>query len=354
MASNCSFKIKNIEVKSKFFFAPINTGLASNGNPTEDLLRFHGLLANEYTDINYVGNVAIDMETVTNNNTLFINPTMKNYSELAATIKKDGSIPGVQIACFKSKLEAQRNWKNSNTHDYIGFVKNEIGSLSVLHINQVIKSFQKGIKKLAEHGFEAIQIHGAHGYFLNNFLSETFNNRTGEFGKDRTLIIKEILDGIDSVIKSTIIDLRITLFEEKFENEVTNKQSSFLEAIHNISGIDIISISNGIYNIDKKMIYPTKTIGVSFMMDILEEFFKNHNEKLWNVSGNIRNINELINLKAGITFSIGRSIIADHDFLKKHFENNMQDIVECCYRNECHYYTLKKNFIECGVNKSLY
>ena len=194
MASNCSFKIKNIEVKSKFFFAPINTGLASNGNPTEDLLRFHGLRANEYTGINYVGNVAIDMETVTNNNTLFINPTMKNYSELAATIKKDGSIPGVQIACFKSKLETQRNWKNSNTYDYIGFVKNEIGSLSVLHIN----------------------------------------------------------------------------------------------------------------------------------------------------------------LKTGITFSIGRSIIADHDFLKKHFENNMQDIVECCYRNECHYYTLKKNFIECGVNKSLY
>jgi len=354
MGNRSSINIKGIELKSKFFFAPINTGLASNGCPTEDLIQFHSLRSNEYTGINYVGNVAIDIETVTNGKTLFINPSMENYSVLASTIKNKGSIPGVQVACFKSKFGAQTNWKNKKSADYVDFVKYEIGSLSVSQINQVIKSFQEGIKKLVSHGFEAIQIHGAHGYFLNNFLSETFNNRTDEFGKDRTLIIKEILDGIDSVVKSTIIDLRISLFEEKFENELTKKQTSYLDSIYKISGIDIISISNGIYNLDKKLIYPIKKKEDTFMLEILDDYFKTHNKKLWNVSGNVRNIKELISQNSEVTFSIGRSIIADHDFIKKHFENNVQDIVECCYKNQCHYYTLGKDFIECGVNKHLY
>ena len=68
----------------------------------------------------------------------------------------------------------------------------------------------------------------------------------------------------------------------------------------------------------------------------------------------IKEIEELMNQSNGITFSVGRSIIADHNFLRKHFENRVQEIVECCYKNECHYFTLKKDFIECGVNKQLY
>jgi 2,4-dienoyl-CoA reductase-like NADH-dependent reductase (Old Yellow Enzyme family) len=354
MASNKSIRIKDVELKSKFFFAPINTGLALNGNPTDELISFHSLRSNEYTGINYVGNVAIDIETITNKNTLFINPSMDKYSALASEIKKKGSVAGVQIACFKSKFQAQRNWKNALTNDYIEFVKTEIKNLSLSNIKEVIKSFQNGIRKLVELGFEAIQIHGAHGYFLNNFLSETFNSRTDEFGKDRTLILKEILNGIDSLLSQTIIDLRISVFEESFETELTAKQFSFLESIYKVAGIDIISVSNGIYNLDKKLIYPVKTKGVSFMLDILSDFIKTHNAKVWNLSGNVRNIAELIEQNSGITFSIGRSIIADQDFLKKHFENRTQEIVECDFKNQCHYFTLQKEFIECGVNKRLY
>jgi 2,4-dienoyl-CoA reductase-like NADH-dependent reductase (Old Yellow Enzyme family) len=354
MPSNNSLNIKGIELKSKFFFAPVNTGLALDGNPTEELIRFHRLRSNEYTGISYVGNVAIDIENVTNKNTLFINSTMKNYSELASEIKKGGSVPGIQIACFKSGFEAQRSWKNSTPNDYTEFIRKEVGRLTLHQIKQVVKSFQSGIKKLAELGFEAIQIHGAHGYFINNFLSHTFNSRTDEYGNDRTLIVKEILDGIDSVVKSSIIDLRISLFEKSFKDKLSEGHFSFLENINRITSLDVISITNGIYNIDKKVIYPVRSKGFAFMLEILIDFIQTHREKIWNICGNVRNVSELINQNNQVTFSVGRSIIADHDFLKKHFEKREQEIVECAYKNECHYFSLKKDFIECGVNKKLY
>jgi 2,4-dienoyl-CoA reductase-like NADH-dependent reductase (Old Yellow Enzyme family) len=351
---NNTLNIKGIEVGSKFFFAPINTGLASDGNPTDELIRFHRLRSNKFTGVSYVGNVAIDAEKTTNKNTLFINPFMKNFSVLAAEIKKYGSVPGIQIACFHSKYEAQRNWKNPDPGKYIEFSKNDVSKLTREQIKDVIKSFQTGIKKLSELGFEAIQIHGAHGYFLNNFLSGTFNKRTDEYGKDKTLIIKEILDGLDSVLRKSIIDLRVSLFEESIEDKLSESQGHFLNSINNISGLDIISISNGIYNLDKKVIYPAKAKGISFMLEVLNDFIEKHTERIWNISGNVRNINELVMQNSRITFSIGRPIIADHDFLKKHFEQRENEIIECDYKNQCHYFSLQKDFIECGMNKKLY
>lgn len=354
MVSNGSINIKGIELKSKFFFAPINTGLASNGNPTEELLRFHSLRSNKFTGINYVGNVAIGAEKTTNKGTLYINSSMQNYSELAAEIRKGGSIPGIQIACFYSKFQAQRNWVSYDPKRYVDFIRSEVGKLKPEQIKEIVKSFQNAIRILSKLGFEVIQLHGAHGYFLNSFLSETFNVRTDEYGQDKTLILKEILNGVDSVLKNSIIDIRVSLFEDAIKERLSEREIHFLNNIYQIPEIDIVSISNGIYNINKQLIYPGSIAGVSFMSNVLSEFIKTQNRKIWNISGNVRNISELISETKQVTYSIGRPIIADHDFLKKHHEGRREEINECEYKNQCHYFSLGKRHIECSVNKKLY
>lgn len=347
-------RLKNIDIRSKFFFAPINTGLANEGNPTNELVRFHSLRSNKYTGINYVGNVAITASQTTNKNTLYINRSMENYSLLASEIKKGGSIPGVQIACFNSKYEPQRNWKNSTATDYLQFARHEVNSLSNSQISDVVKSFQTGIKKLSALGFEVIQLHGAHGYFLHSFLSETFNIRSDEYGKDRTLIVKEILDGIDSILKDTVIDLRISLFEDNISPTLNAYQINFIESICKIPGLDMISISNGVYNFDKKLIYPNKSYGNNFMLEVMSDIVQKHTETVWNISGNIRNLHDIRLRNSSATFAIGRPIIADHEFLTKIFEHRENEIISCNYSNQCHYFSLKKDYIACGVNKQLF
>ena len=354
MEEGSLINIKKHTLKSRFFLAPINTGLALKGNPTKDLISFHELRSNQYTGINYVGNVAIDTEKVTNANTLFINSSMENYKKLASAIEKKGSIAGVQIACFKSKYETLRTWKNKNPDSYIDLIKSEMSSLKYTELKVIIQSFQASIIKLYNLGFRAIQLHGAHGYFLNNFLSETFNNRSDEFGKDRTLIIKEILNGIRQISTDCIIDLRISLFENKIEHKLDTKHIDFLNTISNIHGLDIVSISNGVYNIDKQLIYPLKNAGEVFMLNILSDYLKTKPGILWNISGNVRNLNRLKNEEANITFAIGRPLIADPGFIKKQLENHMSEIVECEYKNKCHYFSRSKGFIECGVNKKVF
>lgn len=68
--------------------------------------------------------------------------------------------------------------------------------------------------RLWKAGFDAVEIHAAHGYFLNSFLSPIWNHRTDEYGPDtaesRTRIMKEIFDMVrDACGPDFVIGTRI-------------------------------------------------------------------------------------------------------------------------------------------------
>ncbi len=55
-------------------------------------------------------------------------------------------------------------------------------ALSDEEIEELIESFAHGIRRVREAGFDAAEIHGAHGYLVNQFLSPYFNRRTDRWG----------------------------------------------------------------------------------------------------------------------------------------------------------------------------
>lgn len=63
-------------------------------------------------------------------------------------------------------------------------------------IEIVINSFKEGARRAKKAGFDVIEIHGAHGYLINEFLSPLTNKREDEYGgslENRTRFLKEIL-----------------------------------------------------------------------------------------------------------------------------------------------------------------
>ena len=113
-------------------------------------------------------------------------------------IKKQGSVPGIQLAHAGRKASVDSPWKGGKILDPSegGWITQapsaipfrEYGSCyrKRCHKRKSIR-LRKDFNCSCKHeplmpGFEVIEIHGAHGYLLNSFLSPLSNQRTDEYG----------------------------------------------------------------------------------------------------------------------------------------------------------------------------
>lgn len=349
-----SFKVRDIIFPSKIFLAPINTGFGKFGNPTSDLIRFHSARSGKGIGISYIGNVAIDPDSVTNSNTLFFTKSFGEWKKLVEEICSNGSLPGIQIACRSSKLKPPRRWINQDTDSYIRLIRDEVASHPESFLEEVAQKFIRSAEVAYEVGFKVIQIHAAHGYFISNFLNPKLNYRKDIYGAEKTFLLETIVKGIRSTLPKVILDIRISLLDglEPKEVEITQKDP-IVRSIAELD-VDIISLSNGMYDIDKQLIYPPAEWGHGVFINLALPFALQYPDKIWNIAGNIWDLSLLPpNLPSNISFSVGRSLIADPDFVIKSIEGSHETIQVCTRTNFCHYYSRDLPNIACPLDKHL-
>ncbi|EGQ3470362.1 hypothetical protein ACA785_000975 [Staphylococcus pseudintermedius] len=346
-----TYNIRNVDIPSRFFFAPINTGLSEKGILSKEYLEFYIERSHTSIGINYIGNVAIGSKYVTNPNTAYFTQEVLQWKKLTRTIKENGSIPGIQIACRHSKYVPLRKMINNNKEEYIRRTKKDILDLSKQEIEEILQKFVENAIKANDLGFDVIQIHAAHGYFLSQFLSTSLNIRKDEYNANDILFIESIIKKIRHLRPNLIIDLRISFIEGiKDEKEEKIEKEKLIKKLVTLD-IDIISFSNGIYDINKQLIYPIQKWGHACFIENIVEYANKYPEILWNYSGNIWDFN-LINfddIPKNLSFSLGRSLIADPLFIEKSLNNKSHSINKCVYKNKCHYYSLNSTHIGCPI-----
>lgn len=74
-------------------------------------------------------------------------------------------------------------------------------ALDITGIKAVVEAFRQGARRAREAGFDVVEIHTAHGYLLNEFLSPLANTRDDEYGgnhENRYRIVREVIDAVKS------------------------------------------------------------------------------------------------------------------------------------------------------------
>lgn len=102
-------------------------------------------------------------------------------------------------------------------------------------------------------GYDFIEIHGAHGYLINEFLSSTLNKRTDEYGgsfENRTRFLLEVIDavkeGMGAKFGEMPLWLRISASENSPEEDAwTIEDSKKLAFIVAERGVDVLDVSSG-------------------------------------------------------------------------------------------------------------
>lgn len=72
-------------------------------------------------------------------------------------------------------------------------------ALTIDGIKKIVEAFRQGARRARNAGFDVIEVHTAHGYLLNEFLSPLSNHRTDEYGgchENRYRIVREIIDAV--------------------------------------------------------------------------------------------------------------------------------------------------------------
>jgi len=117
------------------------------------------------------------------------------------------------------------------------------------YIREVVVAFAEAARRVKEAGFDGIQLHSAHGYLLNQFLSPAFNHREDEYGggiDNRARIHLEILRAIRESVGDDFPVL-IKLNSQDFaENGLSMAESLRVGHLLAQAGLDAIELSGGL------------------------------------------------------------------------------------------------------------
>ena len=120
--------------------------------------------------------------------------------------------------------------------------------LTIEEIKNLVEDFRKATKRAVDAGFDVIEIHGAHGYMIHQFLSPLSNTRSDEYGgnsENRARFLMEILDVVNSEItENQALFVRIS-GTEYAENGWEISDSVELSKALKAKNVDLIDVSSG-------------------------------------------------------------------------------------------------------------
>ncbi|WP_406221797.1 NADH:flavin oxidoreductase/NADH oxidase [Streptomyces decoyicus] len=140
------------------------------------------------------------------------------FRRITGFLKEQGTVPGIQIAHAGRKASTERTWVDRGAPllpgqrygwEPVGPSPVPFGEgfaapaeLTVAQIGEIVEQFRATARRALEAGFEVAEIHGAHGYLINQFLSPFTNRRTDEYGgsyENRTRFALEVVDAVREV-----------------------------------------------------------------------------------------------------------------------------------------------------------
>ncbi|MFD3655248.1 NADH:flavin oxidoreductase/NADH oxidase [Streptomyces sp. NPDC058620] len=137
------------------------------------------------------------------------------FARITEAIKAHGAVPAIQLAHAGRKASVDKPWLSDryvpeaeggwqpvapSAIAYDGLaVPHE---LSVDEIQQLVRDFADSARRALAAGFRVAEVHGAHGYLINSFLSPVSNHRTDAYGgsfENRIRFALEVVDGVRAV-----------------------------------------------------------------------------------------------------------------------------------------------------------
>ncbi|MBU2546849.1 MAG: NADH:flavin oxidoreductase [Proteobacteria bacterium] len=331
--------VKSTTFPNRVVLPPIQTNYAaSNGETTERHLNFYANIARNQVGLTIVGATGVSPVSRLGDHAfcLYEDRHVESGRALFAAIKQGGSVPAVQINHGGRVLSPELAGGRVIGPSAIASpaVSNTPRALTTGEVEEIVLQFVRTAENAKKAGAELVELHGAHSFLLNQFLSPVSNQRTDRYGggtENRARIVREILTGAREKVGADFpIGLRLSV-EEYVDGGLGLEESLDMIRMFIEDGLDVVHVSGGGIDSGGRMI---KAANKGDLIRLAGEVKKAVSIPVIAVGGVTRLEQAEEAIQAGLAdmVAIGRGLIADPELVSKSLAGRSGDVVEC---NSC-------------------
>ncbi len=351
-------QIGEMEVKNRLVMAPMGSNYADEqGHATDQLICYYKARAKGGVGMITVEGAFPEIRgrVLKRQLGLHKNELISGLSRLAEYIHQEGAKAAIQI------LHAGRQTRRSvcggrpvaPSPIACPICRENPQELTHSEIEEIVESFAMAALRAREAGFDAVELHCAHGYLLNQFLSPYSNFRTDIYGgstEGRVRVVVQIIERIFQRADSKMV-LGCRISADEFVPQGLDLNESTRIARHlEKAGLDYLSVSGGVYESIQHVISPMY-IPSGNLVHLAEGIKKRVRIPVAAVGGFVDpELAERVlrDQKADLVV-LGRALLADPEFALKANNGDLQSIVPCVRCNNCRRRDLRPQ-INCMMN----
>ena len=357
-----TFSIKNCHLKNRIVMPGLASFLIENdGSYSEKTIEHYRLRAagGPAMVIMEAHGVAPEGVVSSHQARIYDDRFINDISRAAAVIKNEGCVPAIQIHHAGRQVPARVINRKPFAPSSLPCpaIKGEVEPLSIKDIEKIISQFADAAERAVEAGFELIEIHGAHGYLINQFLSGFSNIREDEYGgtiEKRTKFAREIIKAIRKRVGHEFpLSFKISA-QEFVPNGLTTEESIEILKLIIPEGLDIIQVSAG-NDATPEWICQPMFMKQACLVDSAAKIKAAIDIPVM-VVGRINDpfiAEEILKENKADLICIGRGLLADPELPKKAQAGRFEDIRKCIACNTCMQSIFRNGKIECLVNPTL-
>ena len=347
-------------IKNRIVMAPMATGLGANsGEVTDNLVEYYAERARGGVGTVIVEAASVDgirgregMQQIRIDSPVYI----AGLSRLAECIKSYGSTAFIQLFHAGRQTAAvvtQGQAPVAPSAIPCPIMRTMPQELTTSEVEQIRDSFVGAAALAAQAGFDGVELHAAHGYLINQFLSPDTNLRSDKYGgnlNNRMRFLLETVAGIKQLCPQLLISVRLNL-DDFLPNGLKIKESLQVCQALEEAGIHLLHVSCGTYPSGLTSIEPS-SYQEGWRMYLAEQAKKAVKIPVLG-GGMIRRpsfAEEVLKQGQADFVFLGRPLLADPNWVRKAEQGRDQDIRPCIVCNKCIDNKFNGRAIRCTVN----
>jgi 2,4-dienoyl-CoA reductase-like NADH-dependent reductase (Old Yellow Enzyme family)/thioredoxin reductase len=348
-------RIGGLVLRNRIVMPPMVTHMTLEGKVTSRLVDYHVTRAEGGAALIVVEAAYVAPKRRPGRLCVYDDRFIPGLRALVQAVQRAGAKIALELNLTRGRSDEVDPVSPSEDVPLIGGVKPRV--LSGQDIQQFVEDFGDGVDRAKRAGFDAIMIHGAHGYMVSEFLSPRLNKRTDQYGGSilgRATLALQLVDMAKRKAgKEYPVIFRLSASERVANGFGLNEAIETCKILQE-AGIDAIDVVSGAAE-SFEWVFPDMSFPRGYNVNLAEEIKKEVDIPVM-VAGRINDpdlADDIIETGKADFVDLGRALIADPQFPLKAQKGDAAGIRPCIACVRCIESFMRQRPLECAVNPSI-